>query len=220
MKKVTGVVFGVLLIAVGIVYGLSSLGIAEFNFSLDGWWALFLIVPGITGIFTSRDKIGNLIVALIGVYLLLAARGVIGYGDFWELLVPAVIVLIGVKVIISAFSGKESRRAADGVTECTASFEKKEESVSGKDIHLARVGAVFGGAKCNLSDVDFSDGGEINLFCLFGGAGITLPENVEIKINALCLFGGITDKRHAKDGEKTATVTVNGFCLFGGAEIN
>lgn len=126
MKKVTGVVFGVLLIAVGIVYGLSSLGIAEFNFSLDGWWALFLIVPGITGIFTSRDKIGNLIVTLIGVYLLLAARGVIGYGDFWELLVPAVIVLIGVKVIISAFSGKESHRAADGVTECTASFEKKK----------------------------------------------------------------------------------------------
>lgn len=46
-----------------------------------------------------------------------------------------------------------------------------------------------------------------------------MPENVEIKINAFCLFGGISDKRNNPGGAKTASVTVNGFCIFGGADI-
>lgn len=218
MKKVMAVVIGALLIALGVLFGLKELGVLQADISLDGWWALFLIVPGAVGIFTSRDKIGNIIVTLIGVYLLLAARGVIGYGDFRGLLVPAIIVLLGVKVIISAFSGKKSE-PKNGVAECSSSFETKEESIGGKAVTVARVSAVFGGTKCNLSDTDFSDGGEINLFCLFGGADLIVPENVEIKINAFCLFGGISDKRNNPGGAKSASVTVNGFCIFGGADI-
>lgn len=74
MKKVMAVVIGALLIALGVLFGLKELGVLQADISLDGWWTLFLIVPGATGIFTSRDKIGNIIVTLIGVYLLLAAR--------------------------------------------------------------------------------------------------------------------------------------------------
>ncbi len=218
MKKITAAIMGALLIALGVLFGLKELGVLQADISLDGWWTLFLIVPGVTGIFTSRDKIGNIIVTLIGVYLLLAARGVIGYGDFWGLLVPAIIVLLGVKVIVSAFSGKKSE-PENGAAECTAAFGTKEETVSGKAVSAARVGAVFGGTKCNLSDADFTDGGEINLFCLFGGAELIVPEDVELKFNALCLFGGISDKRNNPGGAKSATVTVNGFCLFGGADI-
>lgn len=82
MKKVMAVVIGALLIALGVLFGLKELGVLQADISLDGWWTLFLIVPGAVGIFTSRDKIGNIIVTLIGVYLLLAARGVIGHGFF------------------------------------------------------------------------------------------------------------------------------------------
>lgn len=218
MKKVMAVLLGAVVIALGVVFGLKELGIVNAEFSTDGWWALFLIVPGITGIFTSRDKIGNIILTLIGVCLLLAARGVIGYGDLWGLLVPALIVLFGVKIILSAFSGKKSEPDS-GVAECTSSFGSRQESLSGKGVKTVRVGAVFGGTKCNLSDVDFTDGGEINLICIFGGTDLIVPESVEIKINAFCLFGGISDKRSNPGGEKTASVTVNGFCLFGGADI-
>ena len=205
MKKVMAVVIGALLIALGVLFGLKELGVLQADISLDGWWTLFLIVPGAVGIFTSRDKIGNIIVTLIGVYLLLAARGVIGYGDFRGLLVPAIVVLLGVKVIISAFSGRKSE-PKNGVAECSSSFETKEESIGGKAVTVARVSAVFGGTKCNLS-------------CLFGGADLIVPENVEIKINTFCLFGGISDKRNNSGGAKTASVTVNGFCIFGGADI-
>ena len=56
------VVIGALLIALGVLFGLKELGVLQADISLDGWWTLFLIVPGAVGIFTSHDKIGNIIV--------------------------------------------------------------------------------------------------------------------------------------------------------------
>ena len=55
---------------------------------------------------------------------------------------------------------------------------------------------------------------------MFGGSDIIVPDYVDIKINAFCLFGGISDKRIIKeDTEKTAELVINGFCFFGGADI-
>lgn len=79
MKKMPGIIFGVLLMAAGVVFALDALDIAHINIFFDGWWALFIIVPSLCGLVTSRDKTGNLIVLLIGVYLLLSARNVIEY---------------------------------------------------------------------------------------------------------------------------------------------
>ncbi len=220
MKKITGIIFGVLLVLAGVYYGLNSFGIVEYNISFDGWWTFFIIVPCLGGLFSSRDKVGNLIGLLVGIYLLLAARDVISYGAIWKLAVPTVIVLIGIKLIVKSVK-EESRTHGekDGV-EVTASFNAKAEDYSGKEVKTAKVAAVFGGTKCNLTDAEFDSKSEMGLFCMFGGAEIIVPEDVEIKVNAFCLFGGISDKRKVeKSVVKTATLTINGFCMFGGADI-
>lgn len=224
MKKALGIVMGILLIAAGVIFALNSLGITQFEVSFDGWWTLFIIVPGICGLFTGKDKIGNLIIVSIGIYLLLAAQNIIEYGMFWKLFIPTVIILLGIKLILKTIKGEDESTTDSEVTdekaECMAAFDSKTADYSGKDIKIAKVGALFGGTKCNLSDANFHDGGSIDVFCMFGGADIIVPENVEIKINAFCLFGGISDKRNIKSStEKNAKLTVNGFCLFGGADI-
>lgn len=43
MKKLTGIIIGAVLIACGVVYIFDIFGIADINFSFDGWWALFII---------------------------------------------------------------------------------------------------------------------------------------------------------------------------------
>ena len=222
MKKLSGIILGVLLMAAGVIFALDALEIAHINFSFDGWWTLFIIVPSLCGLVTSRDKTGNLIVLLIGIYLLLAARNIIEYGMFSKLFVPVIILLIGLKLIVKSVKGTGSEQVPVNAenAECVASFEVKNANCTGESVRAAKVGAVFGGTKCNLSGTEFKGRGHIDVFCLFGGAEIIVPENVEIKINAFSLFGGISDKRIIKDNvEKTAELTVNGFCLFGGAEI-
>ena len=102
MKKITGIILGAAMVLFGAVYLLASFGIVDMDISFDGWWALFIIVPAITGIVTSKDKLLNIFFLWLGVYLLLAAQGVISYSLGWELTIPVAVVLIGIKMIIKS----------------------------------------------------------------------------------------------------------------------
>lgn len=99
-KRITNIVLGAILIACGVIYFLDVFEIADVNFSLDGWWTLFIILPCLRGLFTSKEKLWNLIGLAVGVFLLLAARGVIEYEMIWKVAGPALIAMLGIKLII------------------------------------------------------------------------------------------------------------------------
>ncbi len=222
MKKLTGIVIGALLIAVGVIYILGAFGISDIKISLDGWWTLFIIIPCLNGIFTSKDKTGNFIGLLAGVLLLLAAQDVFDYDMIIKVLVPVIIILIGIKLIVKSTSVKPAKNEnlQKGQSENFVAFNSQTIDYSDEEITVAKVGAVFGGAKCNLIGAKIQDQSKIDLFCAFGGADIIVPENINIKINTFCLFGGISDKRGNKNIDKDAvTLNINGFCMFGGADI-
>lgn len=224
MKKLFEIIIGALLVATGVLYVLEAFNITQFDVSLDGWWTLFIIFPALSGLFSSKDKVGNIVVLAVGVYLLLAARGIIEYKAVLQLLVGTIIVLIGVKFIVKTRMVNEIQQEKveikDKKSETFMAFGARETDYSEKNIKIAKVGAVFGGAKCNFSDTVFEEKSQIAVFCLFGGVDIILPENVSVKINAFCPFGGISDKRRINENVvKNAEVTINGFCMFGGADI-
>ena len=107
-----------------------------------------------------------------------------------------------------------------GQKERMAAFSSQNFDYADEEITVAKIGVIFGGAKCNLTDAKIKDGSQLDLFCAFGGADIIVPENVNVKVNTFCLFGGISDKRTIKYVDKDGvTLTINGFCIFGGADI-
>ena len=55
MKK-SNVIWGLLLIALGVVFGLNALNIATINIFFTGWWTMFLIIPAIAGIVENKDS--------------------------------------------------------------------------------------------------------------------------------------------------------------------
>lgn len=211
MKKTFGVILGALLVLGGIMAILSALGVGGIEFSTDGWWTLFIIVPALRGLFVDKDKTGSLIFLALGVWLLLGARDIIEYSLALELIVPAVIVIVGVKIIGKAFKSDEQP-----LEKCDEIGREESCNTDG-----TKVMAVFGGASYNLTDADFEKGERrLDLMCFCGGAEIIVPANVEVKINSVCVFGGINDKRKPNaDIEKTARLNINGFCILGGAEI-
>ena len=223
MKKITGIIIGAVLIACGVVYILDIFGIADINFSFDGWWALFIIVPCFSGLFTNKEKFGNLLGLTCGILLLLAAQDVFDYEMVWKTVVPIIIILLGIKLIMKSTSVQkkiDNTHTEKGQKECMAAFSSQTIDFTDEEITVAKIGAVFGGAKCNLTDAKIKDGSQLDLFCAFGGADIIVPENVNVKVNTFCLFGGISDKRTIKSVDKDGvTLTINGFCIFGGADI-
>lgn len=221
MKNLTRIIIGVILIACGVIYALSAFGIADINISLDGWWTLFIIVPCLNGLFTSKDKLGNFIGLSVGVLLLLAAQDVFEFDMIWKIIVPVIIIMLGVKLIMKSISPqKKSENTEKERKKCMAAFNSQTFDYADEEITVAKIGAVFGGAKCNLTNAGIKEGSQLDILCIFGGADILVPENVNVKINTFCLFGGISDKRVIKPTDKSAvTLVINGFCIFGGADI-
>lgn len=110
MKKITGITVGVLLVVCGIIYGLEAFGIVNINFSLDGWWTLFIIIPCLEGIFAGKEKTANVFGLILGVLLLLAARGVFNFDVVWKVIAPLIVVAIGVKMIKKSLCGKNEEK--------------------------------------------------------------------------------------------------------------
>lgn len=222
-RQLIGIVLGALLIACSILYVLSILGIADFSFSLDGWWTLFIILPCLSGLMTSRDKFFSLFGLAVGVLLLLAARGVFNYAKAGTIMVPVIVVLLGAKLIVKSVRSSESKNKVAPVASSkhvTAVFCEQDADYVGEELTVAKVCAVFGGTTCNLRNAEITDQSQIQLSCIFGGADILVPEDVVIRNETLCLFGGISDHRATSTAmDAKRTLFIRGLCLFGGADI-
>jgi predicted membrane protein len=57
----------------------------------------------------------------------------------------------------------------------------------------------------------------IQVTAIFGGIDILVPQNVNVKVNPTCIFGGISNKTKALDG--APTLYISGICMFGGVDI-
>ena len=90
MKKFGNVLWGLVLIVLGLIIGGNALGITNINVFFDGWWTLIIIIPCFIGLFKEREKTGNIIGLLIGIALLFgignAFDTIVSLGAYWFLL--------------------------------------------------------------------------------------------------------------------------------------
>ena len=73
MNKVSKILWGTILILIGLVMTTNVLEITNINLFFDGWWTLIIIIPSFIGIFdnSNQSKLGNMICLIIGFALLL-----------------------------------------------------------------------------------------------------------------------------------------------------
>lgn len=226
MKKISKAIWGIILIAIGALLALRALDIIDFEIFFDGWWTLFIIVPCTIGLFTERDKMGNLVGLCIGLGLLLASRDVLSFGMLWKLILPLVVVAIGIKLIIGTFRTRESEKikqriaekAGDSAAYCST-FSGQEVNFDGQEFHGVDLTAIFGGIDCDLSRAIITEDAYINITTVFGGVDVILPPDVNVKLNGTGIFGGMSSEKHKNSDPTRPTVYINGTCIFGGAEI-
>lgn len=226
MKKISKILWGVAFIIAGCIIALNAFGIADIKLFFDGWWTLFIIVPCFVGIFSEREKTGNIIGLIIGVFLLLCCQNVIGFGMLWKLVIPAIIIIIGLKLIFGAIHSdkatkvlEKSRQNGDNIKISCATFSGQELNLDGEVFNGAELSAVFGSIKTDLRKAVIEKDCAITATSIFGGIDILVPDNVNIKINSNSIFGGVSDKNHHPTVQGAVTVYINATCMFGGIEI-
>ena len=104
-NKITNTLWGLVLVAVGLILGLNALEITNIDLFFDGWWTLFIIVPCFIGLFRDSNKTFNLIGCGVGVFLLLACQELIDFEILMKLMVPAILIVLGLAFIFKDFLG-------------------------------------------------------------------------------------------------------------------
>ncbi len=222
--KVSNILWGIVLIIVGVVFGLNALDLVDINLFFAGWWTLFIIVPCFIGLFKEESKTGNIIGIFIGVALLLGCQEVLDFNFIWKLIVPFIMVMIGLSIIFKdAFKEKFSKEIKKlnkkNMKEYCSTFGGQTVEFAGEEFTGCSISAVFGAVKCDLRDAIIKEDVVIETSAIFGGITIIVPDNVKVKVSSTPIFGGVSDERKKKNKTGEITIYINALSMFGGVEI-
>ena len=225
MKKYSGIIWGLVLIAIGVIIAGNSLHIFNVDLFFDGWWTLFIIIPCSIGLLTDKDKGGSLIGLLVGVLLLLACQNVIDFDMFWKILVPTIIIICGLTLVFRSIFGRKIKEDIEKLNKkigedgtISAVFSEQNISCNDQEFKGNNLSAIFGGIELDLRNAKIKEDVVINATAIFGGIEIIASDDVNIVLKSNSVFGGAENKRDGKN-EKKHTVYVNATCIFGGLEI-
>lgn len=222
MRDVKKILWGIVLLALGVLLALNLFGITDFDIFFPGWWTMFIILPSLAGLITDRDKSGSATGLAIGVLLLLSCLEVIDFDLCWKLGLIAIIVISGIKMIIGGLRKREysvlNIEIDTADNECTAIFGGKTVNYDGMDFHGGEYVAVFGGVDCDLSRARIERDCRIKAVAVFGGVDIVLPRGVNAKVVSTDIFG-CTDDNTVKDANAPVTVYIEAVSIFGGVDI-
>lgn len=224
MKNTSNLLWGLVLIIIGVIFGLNALNITDINIFFRGWWTLFIIAPSFIDLFKEKDKTGSIIGIIIGLCLLLGCNQIIDFDLIWKLIVPIVLVLIGLSLIFKdTFSRKVTKELKklneNSDKEYYATFGSQNLEFANEKFDGCNLNAVFGGIKCNLNESIIKEDTIINASAIFGGITIYVPSDVKVKVTTTPIFGGVSDERKTKNKDAKVTLYINATCMFGGIEI-
>lgn len=224
MKNRKDILWGLLLIVVGIIWGINSLGIVKIDIFFDGWWTLFIIVPSIISLFESgSNKTSSIIFLVIGILFLLASQGLFEFEILWEILLPAIVILIGLSLIFGHkvdFNVKEKTKCLDSkdTESIFAAFGEQNVSKSGEKFEKANLNAIFGAVKLDLREAKLEKETVIGAWAIFGGIEILVPDDCIVKVKGTPIFGGISNERKNNEDAKK-TIYIEAYTIFGGLDI-
>lgn len=219
MKNCKNIILGIILVLVGVWFGLYATGVVKVNLLFDGWWTLFIIIPSFLGLFDEDGRTGSLIGLFVGILLLLSCQDVLNFDIVLKLIVPCVLIVTGLSFI---FKGKiktkniENVKAVGG-TNYNVTFSGQNLDFSKEEFTGTKLDAVFGGIKCDLRNAIINDDVVIEASAIFGGITILVPKDVNVKITSTSIFGGVDGK--SKMDKPGKTIYLNATCLFGGVDV-
>ncbi|MDD2409765.1 MAG: hypothetical protein PHD03_03500 [Bacilli bacterium] len=217
MKQKKSIIWGTILVIVGLIYLINNLDIWNINLFFEGWWTLFIIIPSLISLINKNNIISSILGIIIGVLLLLATRNYIAWIMVGKIFLPLIIIIIGISLIFKSkiyFRKKDNKNNPEYFGIFAGCEEKITDTFKGGSCI-----AVFGGVELDLSDAKITDDITIDCIAIFGGVDIKLPKNVILKSEGISIFGGATNKYIPGEKLKSPTIYINHVSIFGGTEI-
>ena len=230
-------IVGLILIVLGGLFLLDNYGIIYFSLpSFLFHWEYILIGIGLFILATSNNKTTGIILIAIGVFF--------RFPEFW----PLLLVGLGIYIILKRNNSKPNLGTSPSFTEGetqnnftsegtdSTSTESLQDSIddvsifgggtknfSSKNFTGGKMTAIFGGSDVHLENCTLAHGrNELDLFVMFGGYEIFVPQDWNVVVNVIPIFGGFSDKRMKDPNrvyEDDKVLVIKGMVLFGGGEV-
>lgn len=231
-NKFTNSLWGLFFIVIGIGFAGNVLHIWDFNLFFEGWWTFLIIIPCFISMIQSGFGTGSTIGFIIGILLFMQYRVHFKF-NVGDLIVPALLIFIGLRIAFQGAFRRRSRFFEQNINSGTGTGQtyhgaaKSEYSAifSSNRIHATDVftgtslTAVFGGVVLDLRDAQITGNVEVNATAIFGGIDIYIPRGVNIKVNNVPIFGGVSNKTNQANDPGAPTIYLNSTCMFGGIDI-
>lgn len=142
--------------------------------------------------------------------------------DPFRLLWPALLLLGGYALVRRALRGPSPTARGDGSTVSSfammAGLERtnRSEAFRGGDLT-----AVMGGVGLDLRGARLApEGATIDVFALWGGIELTVPEGWRVELDVMPLLGAFEDRTRAAETATAPTLKIRGFVVMAGGEVH
>jgi predicted membrane protein len=228
------VVFGLMLVAAGVIFTLDNLEIIDARDYIRFWPVVFVGVGAVKLWHASRDGqgwFGGLFFLCLGSWMLL--NRVIYFRFSPREFFPMVLVFLGGYLVWRGFGSTRRpnppmRALADGQSQFSAfaimgglSRRSNSQAFVGADLT-----AVMGGCEIDLRHASIAPGTEavIEVFAFWGGIDIRVPEDWTVVSKVFPLMGGVDDRTRAPLASpdrphQQKRLVVRGIVIMGGIGI-
>ena len=218
------VVFGLMVVAVGILFTLDNLEILDARYYLQ-YWPAGLVAVGLLKLWhATRDGhgwFGGLVFVVVGTWMLI--ERIVYFTINARELMPLILVFIGGYMVWRGFGGQRRERQSDGHSSFSAlaimgGVARRSSSQSFRGADLT---AVMGGCEIDLRQASIEPGQEavIDVFAFWGGIDVKVPEDWTVVTRAMPLMGGVEDKTRAPQPEVGKRLVIRGIVVMGGIAV-
>jgi predicted membrane protein len=215
-------IIGLGILAVGVLWTCDNLNLIDADEILE-WWPAFLILAGLVRLADpTPGKVGAGVLVVVGTVLLLDSIDVadVDLGDLF----PLFIAVIGGKLVWDAMNRKPRTPAtledpsADLHAFAMMSGVKRQSTT--RAFQGGDANAIMGGAEIDLRNAEIREGEQpvIDVFAIWGGIEIRVPEGWRVVSQVLPLMGGFDDNTVNKTGSGPVLM-VRGTVIMGAVEV-
>ena len=220
--------FGLILIAIGVILILERLNLIPWSLAdMLISWQMLIIAIGIFAL-VGGNRTGGTIMIVVGGFFLIPDLVDVP-SEIRRLYWPLLLVAVGAALLVKHKGCK--MRINEGVGEKDLNefddfviFGGREIFINSQELKGGRATSIFGGIEYDLRKARLSpNGAYIDTICVFGGCGIKVPLEWNVRNEVTTIFGAFTDKRGDTfqntqyDPEKT--LVIKGITIFGGFEV-
>lgn len=233
-NKLSNIIWGLIFVIIGVGIAGDVMDLWEFNLFFRGWWTLIIIIPCLVSIIQNGINVGSVTGLIIGVMLLIAQYVRFDF-NYWKLIIPTILIIIGLRIIFQGIKRKPTLNRdksihvevhTDNQTNYHTADRKSYSAIfASNNIRVTDrftgidLNAIFGGMALDLRDAIIDSDVEITATAVFGGIDIYVPRGVQIKVNNVPIFGGVSNKSVYSAEPGAYTIYLNSTTMFGGIDI-